>query len=297
MIYFYGMYTENYDRDRNNHYDHHNDDYHGQGDGNHKAPRGGKSGNPVTDMIYDGTVVKIISHGAFVDFGFSQDGFVRIGEISFQHIDTVDSVLSVGQRVKVKFMGLDDRGRFKLSIKWASEDAEPQVPLERGAIYEGTVVKILDRVGAFVNFGPSKDGLVHISEISSDQHIEDIASVVHIGSKIKVRYLGTDRRGRYKLSIKQVETPEPLDADPEVGQIYDGLVVKLAPFGAFVDFRARRDGLVHISEISSRRIDSVESELSVGQSVRVKLLDIDDQGRARLSIRQAMAENEGDSWA
>lgn len=83
---------------------------------------------------------------------------------------------------------------------------------------------------------------------------------------------------------------ELLTADVEVGQIYEGRVIKLMDFGAFVNILPGRDGLVHISQISNRRVESVADELSEGQTVRVKVLEVDRQGRIRLSIKAISEE-------
>lgn len=78
---------------------------------------------------------------------------------------------------------------------------------------------------------------------------------------------------------------ELLTADVEVGQVYEGKVIKLMDFGAFVNILPGRDGLVHISQISHNRVETVADELSEGQSVKVKVLEVDRQGRIRLSIK------------
>ena len=80
-------------------------------------------------------------------------------------------------------------------------------------------------------------------------------------------------------------------AEPEVGVIYDGKVVKIVDFGAFVNFIGKRDGLVHISEIAPRRIKSVSDVLSEGDNVKVKVLGVDDRGKVRLSMRAVNQES------
>ena len=80
-------------------------------------------------------------------------------------------------------------------------------------------------------------------------------------------------------------------AEPEVGTIYTGRVVKIVDFGAFVNFMGSRDGLVHISELSSERVGKVTDVLQMGQTVKVKLIGIDDRGKFKLSIRAANEEN------
>ena len=97
--------------------------------------------------------------------------------------------------------------------------------------------------------------------------------VVTVGSTDKAA--GEEARRRIEL----------LTADVEVGQVYEGKVNKLMDFGAFVNILPGRDGLVHISQISHERVESVSDELSEGQSVKVKVLEVDRQGRIRLSIK------------
>jgi len=97
--------------------------------------------------------------------------------------------------------------------------------------------------------------------------------VVTIGSVDKAA--GEEARRRIEL----------LTADVEVGQVYEGKVIKLMDFGAFVNILPGRDGLVHISQISDRRVESVSDELAEGQHLRVKVLEVDRQGRIRLSIK------------
>ena len=80
---------------------------------------------------------------------------------------------------------------------------------------------------------------------------------------------------------------EEITAEPEIGRIYDAKVVKITDFGAFVAFLPGKEGLVHVSQIAEHRVNNVEDELSVGQEVKVKLLEIDRQGRVRLSIKEA----------
>jgi len=78
---------------------------------------------------------------------------------------------------------------------------------------------------------------------------------------------------------------EEITADVEVGTIYEGKVVKIMDFGAFVNILPGRDGLVHISQISEERVESVGDKLSEGDNVKVKVLEVDKQGRIRLSMK------------
>ena len=73
--------------------------------------------------------------------------------------------------------------------------------------------------------------------------------------------------------------------DPIVGQVYEGKVVKLMDFGAFVNFYGKRDGLVHVSQISEERVNHPKDVLTEGQNVKVKLMGIDDRGKSKLSMK------------
>ena len=92
---------------------------------------------------------------------------------------------------------------------------------------------------------------------------------------------------------KAIDWIESLVAEPETGKIYDAKVVKLMAFGAFVEFMPGKEGLVHISQISDRRVESVEDELKVGDAVKVLLVEVDPQGRYNLSMKAAKENTPG----
>jgi polyribonucleotide nucleotidyltransferase len=90
-----------------------------------------------------------------------------------------------------------------------------------------------------------------------------------------------------ELARKRIED---ITADVEVGRIYDGTVLKLLDFGAIVSVLPGKDGLLHISQIANERVNSVADHLKEGQLVRVKVLEADDKGRLRLSMKAVTAE-------
>jgi len=79
---------------------------------------------------------------------------------------------------------------------------------------------------------------------------------------------------------------EDIVAEPEVGKVYTGKVVKIVEFGAFVNFMGARDGLLHVSQISQKRVENVSDVLSEGQEVQVKVLDVDRAGKVKLSMKE-----------
>ena len=84
---------------------------------------------------------------------------------------------------------------------------------------------------------------------------------------------------------KAIELIKSIVDDPEVGKIYSGKIVKLMDFGAFVNFFGKKDGLVHVSQISTERVAHPKDLLKEGQEVKVKLIGFDDRGKVRLSMK------------
>ena len=85
---------------------------------------------------------------------------------------------------------------------------------------------------------------------------------------------------------KAKQMVEDIVAEPEVGKVYTGKVVKIVEFGAFVNFMGARDGLLHVSQISQKRVENVSDVLSEGQEVQVKVLDVDRAGKVKLSMKE-----------
>ena len=89
---------------------------------------------------------------------------------------------------------------------------------------------------------------------------------------------------------------EDITREIEAGKIYDGVVTRIVPFGAFVDLGAGKEGLLHISKISSKRVEKVEDVLAIGDEIRVKVSEIDNQGRINLNMKDLEAhENNEES--
>jgi len=275
-----------------------------------------RSDKPIVGEVYEGVIVGIQRYGAFVNFGFEMDGLVPIREISSSYIESVDSVLSLKQAVKVKVVGFDHRGFPKLSMKAVHGGESTQhasrpprrenrrsatltgvQPVE-GEVYNGVVAKILN-FGAFVDFGFGLDGMVHISHVAPTR-IPDVESVLSVGENVKVKFLGFDDQGRVKLSIKEAAGQEGIDGPyfgkapedilfathkPQVGTQYHGKVITMIPSGVFVNFGFERDGLVHIREISEDPINLAD-HFVVGGDIVVKVLGFDERGRPTLSYKQ-----------
>jgi small subunit ribosomal protein S1 len=158
----------------------------------------------------------------------------------------------------------------------------------------GTVSRLTD-FGAFINLGSGVEGLLHISEISWNR-VKSPREVLKEGDAVEVLITKIDPETRkISLSLKQIQA-HPWDQkirEFEEERVYPGTVVKLESFGAFVNLAPGLDGLVHISQISDKRIAKPDEVLQVGESVQVKVLKIDTAGRKiSLSMKQVYADKE-----
>lgn len=212
----------------------------------------------------------------------------------------------VGQDIEAKIKEVDPaENRFILSRREVVEEksaaARQEVfsKIEVGSIVKGKVAR-LTSFGAFVDLG-GVDGLVHVTELSHERNVSP-KSVVSVGDEIEVKVLAIDEEaGRVSLSLKAT-TPGPWDGVEQklaAGDVITGTVKRLTDFGAFVEVLPGIDGLVHISQISHKRVENPKDVLSVGQEVEVKVLDVNaDAERVSLSIKalqERPAQEEGES--
>ena len=239
----------------------------------------------------EGPVIEVVKGGLIVDIGLR--GFLPASLVELRRVRDLDPY--IGQNVVAKVIELDrNRNNVVLSRRayLEEEQAEERTAfldnLAEGQEREGVVSSVVN-FGAFVDLG-GMDGLVHVSELSY-QHVNHPSEVVKVGDKVSIKVLEVDRtRERISLSIKQTQS-DPWEAFSEacaVGTIVDGKVTKTVPFGAFVTVADGVEGLVHVSEIAMHRVESPELELSLGQEVKVKVIEKDDERRRiNLSIKQA----------
>ena len=210
----------------------------------------------------------------------------------------------VGQEFEAKIKEVDPKeNRFILSrrevVEAASAAARAEVfgKLNVGDVVTGKVARITS-FGAFIDLG-GVDGLVHLTELSHERNVSP-KSVVTVGEEIEVKILDlNEEEGRVSLSLKAT-TPGPWDGVEQKlakGDVVEGTVKRLTDFGAFVEVLPGIDGLVHVSQISHKRIENPKEALTVGQEVTVKVLDVNaDAERVSLSIKaleERPAQEEG----
>ena len=242
----------------------------------------------------EGTVIEVVKGGLIVDIGLR--GFLPASLVDLRRVRDLDPF--IGQPITAKVIELDRaRNNVVLSRRAHLEEAlaeernEFLENLAEGEVREGTVSSVVN-FGAFVDLG-GMDGLVHVSELSW-QHVNHPGELVSVGDKVTIKVLEVDRdRERISLSIRQT-TEDPWDVfatEHEIGDVVEGTVTKTVPFGAFVSVADGVEGLVHVSEIAMHRVESPELELSIGQTVNVKITEKDDERRrVSLSIKQALPD-------
>ena len=210
----------------------------------------------------------------------------------------------VGQEFDAKIKEVDPKeNRFILSrrevveAESAAARAEVFGKLNVGDVVTGKVARITS-FGAFIDLG-GVDGLVHLTELSHERNVSP-KSVVTVGEEIQVKVLDlNEEEGRVSLSLKAT-TPGPWDGVEQklaAGDVIEGTVKRLTDFGAFVEVLPGIDGLVHISQISHKRVENPKDALKVGQEVTVKVLEVNAAAeRVSLSIKaleERPAQEEG----
>lgn len=251
-------------------------------------------------MELEGRVTSIALYGIFVDIGVGRDGLVHISEMSDTRIDSPSDVVKIGDVIKVRVKSVEPDGRrISLTMRSKERVAEPRgnrgrkkpevnqdalASLRVGDNIEGTITGLAP-FGVFVDIGVGKDGLVHVSELAEGR-VEKAEDVVQVGQSYTFKVLEVDAEGaRISLSLRRAQRGQKLQ-QLQKGQIIEGTVSGLAPFGAFVDIGVGRDGLVHISELSNARVAQVEDAVKVGDKVQVRVIDVDSQSkRISLSLR------------
>jgi small subunit ribosomal protein S1 len=245
------------------------------------------------DKTVQGTVIEVVKGGLILDIGLR--GFLPASLVEMRRVR--DLMPYVGEQLECKIIELDkNRNNVVLSRRKFLEETQSEfrneflTSLQKGEIRAGVVSSIVN-FGAFVDLG-GVDGLVHVSELSW-KHIDHPSEVVEVGDEVEVEVLDVDMdRERVSLSLKatQEDPWQKFAREHAVGEVVDGEVTKLVPFGAFVKVADGIEGLVHISELADRHVEVPEAVVNVGDKIEVKVIDIDTvRRRISLSLKQAQA--------
>lgn len=226
---------------------------------------------------------RIFVPASLLDTKYVEDikGFVgKPLKIKIVEVDK-DKKRAIGSRKDV----LLDEAKKQKELKWDE--------LNEGDIIKGKVMRVTD-FGAFVDLG-GIDGMIHVSDLAWFR-VNHPSDIVSIGQTVEVKIISIDKeKNKIGLSLKHM-SKKPWDLAEEkypVGTITTGVVARIAPFGAFVELEQGIDGLLHISQISLNRINKVEDELKIGETVTVKILEVDgSKKRISLSRKDLLKKEE-----
>jgi small subunit ribosomal protein S1 len=241
--------------------------------------------------VVKGTVIEVVKGGLIVDIGLR--GFLPASLVELRRVRDLHQY--IGQEFECKIIELDrNRNNVVLSRRAYLEEAHSEQRkdflenLKPGERRKGVISSIVN-FGAFVDLG-GVDGLIHVSELSW-KHVENPREVVQEGDEVEVEVLSVELdRDRVSLSLKNTqEDPWRVFArEHRLGDVVQGKVTKLVPFGAFVEVADGIEGLVHISELSEDHVELPDAVVAIDQEVEVKVIDIDlERRRISLSVKQA----------
>lgn len=244
-----------------------------------------------------GKVVSITDYGAFIELENGIEGLIHVSELSWnKYLKHPSKIVAIGDTAEAVVLNID-KEKKKISLSMKQVESNPWITVEEkyavGAIVEGKIRNLTD-FGAFVELEEGIDGLIHISDFSWTQKIKHPSEILKKRDKIKAVVLSVDKENeRLALGIKQL-TPDPWEVVSEkyrIGMDVKGRIVKVTNFGAFAELENGIEGLIHISQLNSKKIKDPTEVVSVGDEINAKVIKVDiPNKRIALSIK---AYNEG----
>lgn len=232
-----------------------------------------------------GKIVSLAEYGAFVELGEGIEGLIHVSEMSWtKRVKHPSQLVQVDQEVDVQVLEVDKENR-RISLGMKQLEPNPWVELKEtyppGTIIEGEVKSITD-FGVFIGVDKGVDGLVHISDFSWTKRINHPSEMFEKGQNVRAVVLGVDTENeRFSLGLKQLEADpwSQVSAKYPIGSQHDVKVMKTADFGVFVELEPEIEGLIHISELSTQRIEKPEDFCKVGDTLRAEVVTIDADAR------------------
>ena len=244
-----------------------------------------------------GRVKSLTNFGAFIDLG-GVEGLLHISDISWGKINHPSEILKPGQEVECIVLDFNEKEE-KISLGYKQLTPDPWENIEEkhhaGQRVTGKVVSLTD-FGAFVEIETGVEGLVHVSDLSWSRKPVHPKKILTPGEEVTVTILAINSSNkRISLGLKQV-TPHPLELFQQQyspGSRVKGKITSLTDLGAFMEVEKGIEGLIHISDISWKKIKHPSDVLKVGEEVEAIILNIDVQKqKLALGIKQL----EGDIW-
>jgi len=258
---------------------------------------------PVNSRV-KGTVVNVMSYGAFVKLEEGIEGLVHISEMSWtRRISHPSDLVQIDDEIEVVVLGINkDKQEISLGMKQTRENPWENVAdrYPVGTVIRGTV-RNLTNYGAFIEIEEGIDGLLHVSDMSWTRKITHPNEVVQRGQDIECCVLSVDQqRRRIALGLKQLAedpwvTDIPMRYQP--GQLVSGPVTKITHFGVFVGLEDGLEGLLHISELADHKVENPDQLVAVGDTIEVKILRVEPESRKIGLSRKRVAWAEEDEAA
>ena len=263
-----------------------------------------KSSDPwaVVDERYpvgakaQGRVVSLTNYGAFVELEPGVEGLVHVSEMSWtRRVRHPSKLVNVGDMVDVMVLDVN-KATKRISLGMKQVEADPWATIEErykpGERVEGKVRNLTD-FGAFVELEPGVDGLLHISDMSWTRNIGHPSEILKKGQSVDTQILNVDRDNkRISLGLKQIQ-PDPWESVTQrypMGSRVTGKIVRLTDFGAFVELEPGVDGLLHVSQMSTRPIASPSDLVNVGDELTLMVIRVDpNERRIGLSLKDLAA--------
>ncbi|MCU0560064.1 MAG: 30S ribosomal protein S1 [Desulfobacterales bacterium] len=252
--------------------------------------------------VLDGKVTRLMPYGAFVALAPGVEGMVHVSEISYSRTALPEEVLSPGDRVRVKVLGIEPAAGEKpakigLSIRQLEEDPwlSAEEKLRPGDVVKGRVTRCMN-FGAFVEIAPGLEGLIHISEMSYTRRVMKVEELLTAGDTVTVSVKAVDlEKRRIALSLKEAEGDpwaEAIERFP-AGKRVEGVVEKREKFGIFVRLAPGITGLLPLGAIRRSAAAAALEKLREGETVLVAVEEVNVPKR-RISLVPANAGEEGD---
>ena len=250
--------------------------------------------------VMEGKVVNLTDYGAFIELEPGVEGLVHISEMFWtREIRHPSKVLSPGQQVQVMILEVKtDEKRISLGLKQTMsnpwEALREKYPV--GTLIKG-IVRNITNFGVFVGIEDGIDGLIHLSDISWTQKLKHPSDLFKKGQEIEAMVLNVDvENEKFSLGVKQIEKNpwEEFTNKYGPGASVSGKVTNITDFGIFVEIEEGIEGLVHISELSQKRVKSASELFAIGDTVTATIKSIDSKARKiRLSIKDYETAAEG----
>jgi small subunit ribosomal protein S1 len=236
--------------------------------------------------VCQGTVVNVMSYGAFVRLEDGVEGLVHISEMSWtKRVSHPSELVKPGDEVEVVVLAINkEKQEISLGMKQTQQNPWEKVAADYppGAIVKG-VVRNLTNYGAFIEINDGIDGLLHVTDMSWTRKVTHPSEMLEKGHEVECKVLSVDQqRRRIALGLKQMaDDPWTTDIPKRYkpGDVVNGTVTKITNFGVFVGLEDGLEGLLHISELSEDKVENAEELVKVGDPLEVKILRVDTDER------------------